>query len=65
MPRRAAIVTQADISRAIRAMREAGFDDLRVVVRGDGVVVERDRGRHDSDRDLDRERNDDRKAIVL
>lgn len=40
MPRRAASVTQADISRAIRALRAAGYADVRVVMRDGGVVVE-------------------------
>lgn len=40
MPRRAASVTQADISRAIRAMRDAGFTQVRVVMRDGGVTVE-------------------------
>lgn len=40
MPRRAASVTQADISRAIRALRAAGYPDVRVVMRDGGVVVE-------------------------
>lgn len=40
MPRRAASVTQADIARAIRAMRDAGYADVRVVMRDGRVVVE-------------------------
>lgn len=42
MPRRAASVTQADIARAIRAMRDAGFppDRLRVRLDRGTVVVE-------------------------
>lgn len=40
MPRRAASVTQADIARAIRAVRAAGLSVRRVVVRADGVAVE-------------------------
>lgn len=40
MPRRAAVVTQADIARAIRAARHAGLPVLRIVVRPDGVAVE-------------------------
>ena len=39
MPR-GATVTQADISRVIRALRDAGLRVARVVVRPDGVVVE-------------------------
>ena len=65
MPRRAANVTQADISRAIRAMRAAGYDDLRVVMRGDAVVVERARATRGPDHDLERGRADERKEIVL
>lgn len=40
MPRRGASVTQADIARAIRAMRAAGFTQVRVVMRDGGVTVE-------------------------
>ena len=40
MSRRAAMVTQADIARAIRAVRDAGLPVVRVVVRSDGVAVE-------------------------
>lgn len=40
MPRRGASVTQADIARAIRAMRDAGFTQVRVVMRDGGVTVE-------------------------
>ena len=40
MPRRAAMVTQADIARAIRAIQAAGLPVMRVVVRPDGVAVE-------------------------
>lgn len=40
MPRRAATVTQADIARVIRAVRDAGLPVVRVVVRADGVAVE-------------------------
>lgn len=40
MPRRGASITQADIARAIRAMRDAGVRDVRVVFRPDGVSIE-------------------------
>ncbi len=40
MPRRAALVSQADITRAIRAAKDAGLPVLRIVVRPDGVAVE-------------------------
>lgn len=40
MPRRAATVTQADIARAVRALRAAGVRDVRVVFRPEGVSVE-------------------------
>lgn len=40
MPRRAAMVTQADIERAIRAAQAAGLPVHRIVVRSDGVAVE-------------------------
>ena len=38
MPRRPANVTQADIARAIRAVRDAGLSVARVVMRADGGV---------------------------
>lgn len=40
MPRTPAKVTQADISRAIRAMRDAGYSDVRVVFKDGAVIVE-------------------------
>lgn len=40
MPRRAASVTQADIARAVRALRAAGVRDVRVVFRPEGLSVE-------------------------
>lgn len=40
MPRRAATVTQADVSRAIRAARAAGLTVLRIVARTGGISVE-------------------------
>ena len=40
MPRRAASVTQADIARAVRALRASGYQNVRVVIREGGVVVE-------------------------
>ncbi|MBP1182999.1 hypothetical protein [Methylobacterium sp. PvR107] len=40
MPRRAAAVTQADIARAIRAMRDAGFPKVRVVMREGSITIE-------------------------
>ncbi len=40
MPRRPTTVTQADIARAIRAVRNAGLPVVRVIVRSDGVAVE-------------------------
>lgn len=40
MPRTPARVTQADIARAIRAMRAAGYTDVRVVFRDDAIIVE-------------------------
>lgn len=40
MPRRAASVTQADIARAIRAMKAEGCPAVRVVMRDGGVIVE-------------------------
>lgn len=40
MPRRPASVTQADIARAIRAMRDAGYPDVRVVFKDGAIIVE-------------------------
>ncbi|MCJ2070519.1 hypothetical protein MKK75_17245 [Methylobacterium sp. J-030] len=40
MPRTPAQVTQADIARAIRAMRAAGYTDVRVVFRDGSIIVE-------------------------
>lgn len=40
MPRTPAKVTQADIARAIRAMRAAGYPDVRVVFKDGAVIVE-------------------------
>jgi hypothetical protein len=40
MPRRAATVTQADVSRTIRAMKAEGLIIVRCVTRADGVVIE-------------------------
>ena len=40
MPRTPAHVTQADIARAIRAMRASGYPDVRVVFREGSVIVE-------------------------
>lgn len=40
MPRTPASVTQADIARAIRAMRAAGYPDVRVVFKDGAVIVE-------------------------
>ncbi|GJE19537.1 hypothetical protein [Methylobacterium marchantiae] len=60
MGRRAAIVTQADIARAIRAVQAAGLPVMRVVVKADGVVVETVRAnelqeRDEVEPDMDRE----------
>ncbi|MCJ2035254.1 hypothetical protein [Methylobacterium sp. J-068] len=49
MPRRAAMVTQADIARAIRAIQAAGLPVMRVVVRTDGVAVETVRSEDERD----------------
>ncbi len=40
MANRAAVVSQADIARVIRASHQAGMRVLRIVVRKDSVVVE-------------------------
>ena len=40
MPRRSATITQADVSRAIRAAKAAGLPIVRIVVRADGIAVE-------------------------
>lgn len=47
MPRTPARVTQADIARAIRAMRAAGYPDVRVVFRDGLIIVEANP--HDAD----------------
>jgi hypothetical protein len=46
MPYRPAIVTQADITRAIRALLAAGLPVTRVVLRADGVSVETTEGQY-------------------
>lgn len=44
MPRRPAITTQADIARALRALRAAGMqNEMQVEVRTDGAIVIRQR----------------------
>lgn len=40
MPRRAALVTQADVARALRACRQAGLAVTRIIVRADGAAIE-------------------------
>lgn len=40
MSNRAALVSQGDITRAIRAMKNAGLVIVRVVVRPDGYAIE-------------------------
>ncbi len=40
MSRRPALITQADVARAIRATRSAGLTIVRVVARPDGVSIE-------------------------
>ncbi|MCJ2039224.1 hypothetical protein MKK55_09755 [Methylobacterium sp. J-059] len=40
MPRRAAAITQADITRAIRGAQAAGLVVVRIVVRADSVSIE-------------------------
>ena len=40
MSRRPALVTQADVARAIRAARAAGLTIVRVVARPDGIAIE-------------------------
>lgn len=40
MPRTPASVTQAGIARAIRAMRAAGYPDVRVVFKDGAIIVE-------------------------
>ncbi|MCJ2093977.1 hypothetical protein MKK67_15980 [Methylobacterium sp. J-072] len=40
MPRTPDRVTQAGIARAIRAMRAAGYPDVRVVFRAGSIIVE-------------------------
>lgn len=44
MPRRPAVTTQADIARALRAVRAAGMQaEMQVEVRTDGAIVIRTR----------------------
>jgi hypothetical protein len=40
MPRRAAIVTQADVARTLRAVMAVGLHVVRIVTRADGVSIE-------------------------
>lgn len=40
MPRRPASATQADIARAIRAMQDAGYRNVRVILSEGTVIVE-------------------------
>lgn len=40
MSRRSALVTQAEIARAVRATMAAGLTVVRVVTRPDGVAIE-------------------------
>jgi len=40
MPRRPAIVTQADVARSLRAVVAEGLTIIRVVIRPDGVSIE-------------------------
>jgi hypothetical protein len=40
VPRTPANITQADIARAIRAMRGAGYPDVRVVFKDGAIIVE-------------------------
>lgn len=55
MPRRAASVTQADVARIVRGMRDAGMRNVRTVIRSDGVYIEADeRVREPDDGPLDR-----------
>lgn len=61
MPRTRAQVTQADIARAIRAMRAAGYADVRVVFREGSVIVEANPG----DADPKPSRLDRGRLIVL
>jgi hypothetical protein len=47
MPRRPAIVTQADIARVIKACQAARLSIARIVVKGDRVVIEAGVGEND------------------
>lgn len=40
MPRRPALVTQADVARAIRAAQATGLVVMRIVARPDGIAIE-------------------------
>jgi hypothetical protein len=48
MPRRPAHITQADIARAIRALRQCGIAKVRVVAKPDGSVVIEEGGAADT-----------------
>lgn len=64
MPRRAAIITQADLARAIRAMKQEGYAEVRVVFR-DGAVIVEPVGSGDGARQDDARRQEPRRTIVL
>lgn len=55
MGRRPALVTQAEVSRAIRAMLAAGLKVARVVARPDGVAIETTDARENSGENAPRE----------
>lgn len=64
MPRTPARVTQADIARAIRAMRAAGYLDVRVVFKDGSIIVEAAPKGEDAEA-ADDPRYDQGKLIIL
>ncbi len=66
MPRRPAAITQADVARAIRAVRAAGLPVVRVVVRPDGIAVEtQEHPAHNSPDELRAALAEDKPPVVL
>jgi hypothetical protein len=67
MPRRPAAVTQADIARAIRALRDAGapMERVRVRMEAGSIIVEMAGGHPRSANDAPQEPDGERKVIVL
>ncbi|AMN44708.1 hypothetical protein RHPLAN_62990 [Rhodoplanes sp. Z2-YC6860] len=64
MSHKPAIVTQAEIARAIRAVSAAGLQIIRVVVRRDGVAIETSTGENPSLPTANSEANDDSDFVL-